>query len=382
MKISLNPFFYYILVFFSILIIYPLGWSDLQVDLEWNLTSFIMATMFLSVIFGFIYNFFFNTKVIIGHQIKENNFFLWCFLILGVTIEILHAGVIPIIEIIMGRDYKYHLFGIPVFHVFFLPYISAVGIYSLYKYILFKSKQRLYIYIFSILFAIIIFNRGAICFILLTSFFMYFSMKVRINIRGIFLSFIFFIASLYTFGLMGNSRMVSSGYNSEEAILLIGQANDNFEKFLLPNEFFWSYLYFVSPYANLQYQSNNISNVDFYNVFKYQILFDFIQKRTFIDNKDNNLLLTDELNVSTLYGRTIQVAGFGGAIILYFWFVFLVFVITILADFKSRKPVMALFCSIAIFTFFTNILVFSGFIFQPIFIAILSRLKFGKFNLF
>lgn len=382
MKISLNPFFYYILVFFSILIIYPLGWSDLQVDLEWNLTSFIMATMFLSVIFGFIYNFFFNTKVIIGHQIKENNFFLWCFLVLGVTIEILHAGVIPIIEIIMGRDYKYHLFGIPVFHVFFLPYISAVGIYSLYKYILFKSKQRLYIYIFSILFAIIIFNRGAICFILLTSFFMYFSMKVRINIRGIFLSFIFFIASLYTFGLMGNSRMVSSGYNSEEAILLIGQANDNFEKFLLPNEFFWSYLYFVSPYANLQYQSNNISNVDFYNVFKYQILFDFIQKRTFIDNKDNNLLLTDELNVSTLYGRTIQVAGFGGAIILYFWFVFLVFVITILADFKSRKPVMALFCSIAIFTFFTNILVFSGFIFQPIFIAILSRLKFGKFNLF
>lgn len=382
MKISLNPFFYYILVFLSILIIYPLNWSDLQIDLEWNLTSFILASIFLSVIFGFIYSFCFNTKVVGVNQIKENNFFLWCFLILGITIEILHAGVIPIIEIIMGRDYKYHLFGIPVFHVFFLPYISAVGIYSLYKYIMFKSKQRLYIYILSIFFTIIIFNRGAIFFILLTSFFMYFSVNVKINIRGIFLSFIFFIASLYTFGIMGNSRMVSSGYNSEEAILLIGKANDNFEKSIVPNEFFWSYLYFVSPYANLQYQSNNISNVDFYNVFKYQILFDFIQKRTFIDNKDNNLLLTDELNVSTLYGRTMQVAGFGGAIILYFWFVFLVFVITILADFKSRKPVMASFCSIAIFTFFTNILVFSGFIFQPIFIAILSRLKFGKFNLF
>lgn len=378
-RFFVNPFFLYILIFLSVLLLYSLEWSYLQPSLSIDLTIFFISTFVFGLIFFVLYN---NIKENYKINGLSSDRIIWLILIFGALVEFAYQGAIPFLEIMRGRDFKYNLFGVPVFHVFFLPYISAVGILSFYKFLILRKKSRLYIFLFSLLFVVLIFNRGAILFILISAFFVYLKLKKNISIRKMVITFFATLFLLYLFGAMGNYRMLASGYKSDDVILTIGQATPNFYNSKVPSEFLWSYLYIVTPYANLQFQTNNVSsNADKFDVFKNQILIDFIQKRVYVDEKFNNNLIVDEFNVSTMYGKSVQLSGLFGAYISFFWFVCNVFFITVITPKNYRVVVSAIFSTMAILTCFTNVIVFAGFILQPIFVAIFVRFKFGNFNL-
>ena len=374
----INPFFIYIFIFLVVLIFYPLKWSYLQPDLTLNLISFVVTTFLIGLIFLIIFS-----KIKIVKKIeKTDNKFVWFMFLFGSFLEFLYQGAIPFFEIMTGKDFKYNLFGIPTFHVFFLPYVSAVGVFSLYKFLINKEKQRLYIYIFSLLYCLLIFNRGAILFILISSVFLYIQIYGFFNLKKIILSILIMPLILYIFGYMGNYRMASSGYSSDEIILTVGRATPNFLNSKIPNEFLWSYLYLVTPYANLQYQLDSTSsNVNYIEVFKTQILLDAIQKRIYVDENFSNNLITDEFNVSTMYGKPVQVSGIFGAYVLFFYFIIVIFILTLLSPKRYRIVILSILCSVTVFTAFTNTLVFSGFILQPILIILLCKMRFNKISL-
>ena len=179
-RFFVNPFFLYILIFLSVLLLYSLEWSYLQPSLSIDLTIFFISTFVFGLIFFVLYN---NIKENYKINGLSSDRIIWLILIFGALVEFAYQGAIPFLEIMRGRDFKYNLFGVPVFHVFFLPYISAVGILSFYKFLILRKKSRLYIFLFSLLFVFLIFNRGAILFILISAFFVYLKLKKNISIR-------------------------------------------------------------------------------------------------------------------------------------------------------------------------------------------------------
>lgn len=379
----INPFFYYSLSFILVFFLYTLGWSDLYLPLSGDLSLFIGFTIVFSIFMVFLFNKIIknSSRVKIKPVEKKKVIYLFIFLCFSLLAEFIYHGLVPLLLVIRGVYYDYTQFGIPVFHVFLVSYTTLLGVVYFYRYLVYKEKYYLLIFFFSLFFSISIVNRGTLMFILLAVIISYASLNL--NILKIFKILITIFLVIFAFGILGNLRMISSGYKDQDAILKIGQASENFTKTNLPTEFFWAYLYISSPYANLENEvkkraindQNNISG--FLN---YEILPDFISKRlNFINNKSN--LLVDELNVSTMYAGSINKMGFIGAFLLYFWYVLAILITPFLINREYFIPTVILLSTLSSFLMFDNVLKFSGFVFQFFILILFSRFKFKQISI-
>lgn len=378
-----NPFFYYSISFSLVLLLYTLKWSELYPSMTIGLSSFIVFTIFLSLFFLIIFNKLIskNRKIQIEAVPKKQVIYLLIFLILSLTVEFLYHGLIPLVLIAQGITYDYTEFGIPVFHVFLLSYVTLLGLIYFYRYLIFRNKYYLLIFFFSIVFSLLIVNRGTLIFILLSAIIAY--SAINLSIIKITKVSVAVLVAVLIFGVLGNLRMISSGYKDQDVILNIGQASEGFLKTDLPSEVFWTYLYITSPYANLENEVqkrsfNNYYNLDIY--LNYEILPDFISKRTDFENSKSNLL-TEELNVRTMYGGAINKMGYIGAYGIYFWYVFAIFVTPILVRKEFFFPTIILLSTLSSFLMFDNVLKFSGFVFQFFILIFFSHFKFKQITI-
>ncbi len=382
-NLIINPFFYYIFSFIFVIFLYNLMWSDLFLPISIELTFFIVFTLFFSFFLLFIYNkiIYKRRSFLIPSVEKRKVIYLLIFLILSLSAEFLYHGLIPLVLVIKGVSYDYTQFGIPVFHVFLLSYVTLLGVLYFYRYLVYKNKYYLSIFIFSLIFSLLIVNRGTLVFIILSSVIAYSSLNFKmIKFLKILLTLVIFI---FVFGVLGNLRMVSSGYNDEDAIIKIGQASDTYLEMNLPNETFWAYLYLTSPYANLE---NEVKNREFNDQYEfksyivYEILPDFVSKRFEMENSKSNLL-TDELNVNTMYGGSINKTGFLGALGLFFWYIISIFITPKLVNRDYFIPTIILLSSLSFLLVFSNILKFSGFVFQFFILICFSHFKFKQITI-
>lgn len=378
-----NPLFYYFLSFIVVLLFYNLGWSGLYPQLSFELTLFIFFTLFIC-----FFGIFFINLIIkkfknfeIPKVSKNKVYYLLLFLTVSLILECLYHGVVPIFLVFKGIEYDYTKFGIPVFHVFLLSYITILGLIYFYRFLIYKNIYYLSIYAFSLIFSIIIVNRGTLIFILVSSLIAYLSLRINLN-KIVKVSFFVLLVAIL-FGYMGNLRMVSSGYSDNHAILKIGQASPEFINTKLPSEFFWSYLYISSPYANLEYEVSKRkinNNYDFESFFIYEMLPDFVYKRINTGlNKSN--LLTEELNVSTLYGGSINKMGFLGAFIIFFWYIFSLLFTIFIVNKKYFMPTIISLATLSCFLLFDNVLSFTGFVFQYFILMIFSHFNFRQITI-
>ncbi|WP_312966573.1 O-antigen polymerase [Acinetobacter gerneri] len=379
----INPFFYYCFSFLTVIILYTLKWSDLFLPLSFSLTVFLFFTISFSVLMMFFYNklIALNRNSLINSVEKKKVIILLLFLILSLLSEFLYHGLVPFYLIAKGVDYDYTQFGIPVFHVFLLSYVTLLGVLYFYRFLIFKKKYYLFIYLFSLIFSLLIVNRGTLIFILTASIIAYSSLNL--NLSKLFKIIFTMIVIILLFGVLGNLRMVSSGYKDQDAILKIGQASSSFLDMNLPSETFWTYLYITSPYANLENEVSKRQINNEYNILpflNYEILPDFISKRSDIVNSQSNLL-TDELNVNTMYGGSMNKMGFVGAFVLFFWYVFSVFMTPFFVKKEYIIPVFILLSTLSCFLMFSNVLKFSGFVFQFFILICFSRFKFKQITL-
>lgn len=378
-----NPFFYYSFSFVLVLFLYTLKWSDLYPSFSLSLSFFIFSTLIFSIFMMFLFNTIIikKRKITIRPVEKKKVIYLLFFLIFSLILEFLYHGLVPLFLVVKGIDYDYTEFGIPVFHVFLLSYVTLLGTLYFYRFLIFKKKYYLLIFFFSLIFSLLIVNRGTLIFIIVSAMISYSS--INLNISKVLKILATFFVVIFIFGLLGNLRMASSGYKDEDAIIKIGQASDSYLKTNLPPETFWAYLYMTSPYANLE---NEVKQREFSNVYSwgiflnYEILPDFISKRTDFENSKSNLL-TDELNVRTMYGGPINKMGFLGGVIIYFWYVFSIFLTTRLVKSEFFIPTVISLSTLSCFLVFDNVLKFSGFVFQFFILICFSHFKFKQITL-
>ncbi|MDC5427646.1 hypothetical protein OHW81_16390, partial [Acinetobacter baumannii] len=182
----INPFFYYCFSFILVILLYTLKWSDLYPSFSLSLSLFIFFTIFFSILLIFFFNKIIQVKrkIIIQPVEKNKVIYLLVFLIVSLIIEFLYHGLIPLFLVAKGIDYDYTQFGIPVFHVFLLSYITLLGTLYFYRFLIFKKKYYLSIFYFSLIFSLLIVNRGTLIFILLSAIIAYSS--INLNISKIF----------------------------------------------------------------------------------------------------------------------------------------------------------------------------------------------------
>jgi glycosyltransferase involved in cell wall biosynthesis len=151
-----------------------------------------------------------------------------------------------------------------------------------------------------------------------------------INIKNILKSAAILGIVLYFFGVIGNIRQTQTK-TEKTYVLRIAGATDKFLESGVPQEFYWSYIYLISPIGNLQNIVDHkadifdTKNIGFFTA--TELLPDFISKRVSsifdydeIINKDlgSRYLVTINLNAPTVYYNSYLNLGSAGMYIMYF----------------------------------------------------------------
>ena len=332
-----NPFIIYCICWTCVLLTYLLGWSDLYPVLSFRLLSFFFITILISFIIGqhlskkHVY-IFFNTSF----SLKKIKRWIRAYIFFNV-IEILYSRQIPILSIIgLASPDSADYYGVPIFHPFIVTFGIFLSLYIFQKLIICngpEKKQLLKYYLLSFLSTFIIFGRGLLLLTILGCLILYIIIR-GLNSKVFFLLLCAILIIFFAFGVAGNIRIGEAGVR----ITTIGQATDKFEKNIVPDEFFWSYIYASSPLANLEYNidSYSIKDVtigDLYNMCLSEIVPEAISNNISClkYNNDNVQLIIPALNVCTVYAGSYSIAGWTGIWIMYLYIVvFNLFIIKII----------------------------------------------------
>ena len=385
-----NPFLAYAIVYFIVLIIYALPFSDLYPNIELEFFCFMVFTIGFSL---FLKKYFVLYKNNIADKVEKKiskNFYLkyvniYIIFMLFYLLDFMYMGAIPLFS---PTDTGYRDFeGIPILHVLL---ITGNGFFSnilFENYLLFKKKFFIILWILSFIPYILIFTRGSIivgCITATLIFFSYNKFKKTYLLRLILVSLII----LYLFGVLGNIRLnqelYGEGINSSETILSFGLASETFRNSIIPDEYFWGYIYISSPMANLQNIMNQ-SKFDELTIPQAGIILlsecipDTLNKRIFdIINLDVEVLqpplLTPAFNVSTYYSVAGYWMGYLGLFFMYCYYIFLAYIYCSILMKNNRYKIIgiATFSTLVYLSIFSNVYTCSGWSFQLIYPLILG----------
>lgn len=382
-KTYINPYLTSAFSWLSVLILYNLGWSNLYPPISIELLAFFIINILAC---GFI-GFYLSYKGYITYKKIEYNLNkikkLSIIYILANIAEIIYSRKIPIIAIING-ELDNSDFGIPIIHPLIITFGIFLGLYIFHMIISNDTKKRIILlpyFILSFIGVTIIFGRGLMfmtffgcCLIYIMSTSFNKKILLPLTLLGIFI--------LYLFGLAGNIRIGETGVR----ITTIGQATEKFENSYIPSEFFWSYIYFSSPIANLEYnlQTDKIHNIDKETLKKLyisEIIPQFISNKIIPDNQTvEPNLITKALNVCSVYTRCYSIAGWTGIIIMLIYIFFYIFTILLIIPIKSQYFIVTITIlnMLMVGNVFDNMMnyLLSYTIFYPIFFTIKEKIKF------
>ena len=330
-KILYMPCFVYSIAFSFILILYQIGWSDLYPELHGFLLFFLLGTCVISFILALIQS---KTLELPISDIKLSEKFIkrsLIFIITGNFLEFAYERTIPIISTLINPNFDYHDYnGIPTFHVILSTFNIFFCILLFDYFLSTKNRKHLYNFILTLFFFVLIMNRGAFMIVFTAIIFIYLAKTKSINIKNILKSAAILGIVLYFFGVIGNIRQTQTK-TEKTYVLRIAGATDKFLESGVPQEFYWSYIYLISPIGNLQNIVDHKADVfDTKNIGFFtatELLPDFISKRVSsifdydeIINKDlgSRYLVTINLNAPTVYYNSYLNLGSAGMYIMYF----------------------------------------------------------------
>lgn len=397
MVISLfNPYIVYAFSFIFVLIIYQLGWSTIFPDLTFETLSFLIFTIIISFSIGI----FVKSKNIISYSnvTNENKIFMRIsktFIVVGYAAEFIYHKELPLLSLILGQSsVTYMEFGIPVFHVLLVTYNSFLAIFVFHKFISQKNKFHFFEFLILLIPSLLIINRGMLVIILISCLTIFLLKTQQLKFKSILLLSLSIFLFLHLFGLMGNLR-VNEAYQNDNniqdssLIMSIGSAEEEFIESPIPNTYFWSYLYIVSPLANFQQTVNDYENerIKFENLIYYindELIYDFIGKRfeIFFNREEPSISkIAPELTVGTVYAKSYLYLGWLGPLLTYCFLITSSFCYLYLLKYlKSPFYItgVSILTTIFILNTFSNMISFSGLSLQLIFPILFSFLFYRK----
>lgn len=334
-KILYLPCFVYAISFSSIILLYQVGWSDMFPVLNGFLLYFLLATIGISIVLAFIQKKHLNIPIndvnLSPSFIKRAMYFIG----IGYTLEFLYESSIPIIKTFFSPSYSYDDFnGIPTFHFVLGTFSIFFSILMFNYYLSNRSRKKMFQFIATLVPYILIMNRGAFMIVFSAMIFLFIMRMKAINLKTIIMPFVVLGIVLYFFGVVGNIRAEQTK-EDKEYLLRVAGATDKFIKSGVPVEFYWSYIYIISPIGNLQnlmIQKKDVFEIDNVGVFTITQLFpDFISKRLsafFLDEKNlenvdgSGYFVTPLLNAPTVYFGAYVLLGSVGLVVMFFVIMF------------------------------------------------------------
>jgi len=380
----LNPFNILSIGFLLVILIYTFNWSDLYL---WEtLRSELIYFVFLIIIFSFLIGLLVQNKInkYVDHKILFINYKyhkISYFFILLYSIEFIYFKKIPIINALLGKNYVYGDFGLPILHMFIVSthifYILVIFEYYLKS----KKNKFLLIFILNLLLSITLLNRGMLLTIILSSTFLFIYYNIhKISIKKLMISFLILII---LFGFLGNLRLgqYSNETSTNKSIILqLGNANDNFYRSQTPDFVFWTYIYIVSPLGNL---NNTIKSkkikpdlLNLVNLIKHDILLETIHKRIdFIGGKRNEAVLVNQnFNASTMFiGGYLEMGYIGMILIFLYYMLFSLIYIILIQKNIYRLVGLSILSTNIFFGIFNNIFVKSAFMLPLLLVLVLGK---------
>lgn len=389
-RIRINPFYMYSVIFTIIIILYNLKWSDFYPDLTLSSYIFFISTIIISLIIGYGFDKYWKIEARTSKNPLNIEFITWIIILLNI-IEFIYVGKIPFIEIaIKNSGYSYKSYtGIPTFHVILVTFNLFFASYVFHRCIIEKYKKYFIIFIINIIPFILMYSRGLIVLIALTCISIYIIEKFNgfINLKLILILTPIILIGLYLFGISGNIRSREDyliEVNSDSSyIMSIGNASNEFRESNIPKSYFWTYIYATCSLANFQetvnYYNNHSIDVDSITKFINRgIVPDFISKRINdilgINNIEPYKRITPPLTTAISYTTPYVELGWLGVILHYIYFVIYIYVYRIFLNKNNSFCVtgFSILNTLTIFNFFDNGFTFSPLSLQLIYPIILS----------
>ncbi|MBF4492902.1 oligosaccharide repeat unit polymerase [Flavobacterium sp. MR2016-29] len=391
-KILYLPSFVYAVSFASILLLYKIGWSDLYPELNGFLMYFLIGTIILSFVLSLIQKRIMQVKI---NDIELKSSFIkrsMYFIIIGYSLEFLYESSIPIVSTVLNPSYGYDDFnGIPTFHVILGTFNIFFSILMFTYYLTDKKRKKLFHFIITLVPYILILNRGAFMIVFSAMIFLFLMRMKSINLKTILLPIVTLLIVLYFFGVIGNIRQEQTK-DDKEYLLRVAGATDSFINSDVPSEFYWSYIYLISPLGNLQNLTDekedefNINNVGIFA--STQLFPDFMSKRLVsIFGYDEISLranfsyyfVTPLLNAPTVFFVAYFLLGSTGMLIMYVMMMLSAFIYPYLVKRNSNYYLAAIASlnSILLLSTFNNMWYATGTVLLwPIIFCQIERIKF------
>ena len=349
-----------------------LNWSTIFSSISSETKLIYLSVSLIGIFLSIIVNPLFsrrlkNKKIITSFSYSSNDKWLMLFLFLFLVLEVLYSGSIPILT----SNYSELLessFGIPLLHGLYLSFVSYVSIVFFQKYLsckIYKKKNNylLFILLLNVVF-ILLGRRGTIVFNVVCYFFLYSFYYVHLgyNLKKLFLSLcVFVVLFLFGFNAIGNLRL---GVNSNDYILSVGKATDEFKDSLVPKDFFYAYLYVSTPVQIFDLNRTNM-NKPLSDFVLSNIIPDFISKRLGFTN-DVDLDEIGGFNVGGLFLSPYTYLGVYGIILIIFYFLFLNLLVYLsISKLRTRCLIsLSVLLSVSLLLPFDNLLNSSGYILQ------------------
>lgn len=362
----LNVFYCFSTVWSMILILYSIGLSELCVPLDPKLLLFLLFIIIITFILGKKFDKYF--KFIKLEENPHKTSWVTVFLAIYFILEMLYAHQIPLLNVLRGQSFLGYT-GIPILNVLFSAFSIFYSIYLSYLYACFKRRKELIEFLVILLYFLLLVQRQNI-FICIMFFINNLFAERRSNennlsakkkILAVLIGVLILSIGLYIFGIMGNMRYGTWEWNDSSMITTLGKMSDSYPNWL-PKEYFWSYLYLVSPLVNL---NANVMLPLRVNLFNYLMEFipELIRNNLFVSfHKISIYLPVTSLNASTAYSRSYIFEGFFGMLLMYGVQITLC-IIVLLTTYNRNRRYFIVSCNVVlyflVFSFFDNTIVYS-----------------------
>ena len=370
----INPFAAYAAGFLLALGVYSLGYSDLYPPLQAPLMWFLLTTCGICCVLAIRRRG--NTLALKFEPERLRSQTTIFLAIMAVFIaEVIWNGGVPLLVITADSDVSYRDYGIPVLHVAFAGFCYFYAVYWFDLYLVGQGRMFLFFSLSATSTSVLAFSRGAVIVTLIAITGVYLQRR-GFSRRLLLILAALFGAMLWGFGFLGDIR--THGASGESIILSVGDASDKFLHSNIPTEFFWPYLYASSPLANLQLNITDRVAPDSPELYVFlELLPDFISKRLVSEDTTASfspLLITQQLTVCTMYGRSFVLLGWAGLCISFLYFVAVCSIcLRVLKHSKYFVATTGILCALAFLGIFDNMLVVSGGI-MPVIVALVLKL--------
>lgn len=271
---------------------------------------------------------------------KKNLFLFFIFLFFAIA-NVVYAGYIPLVNILLGVYADYLKFGIKGFYGFFNAFANVVGLIFFYTYLIKKEKIYLIFYIVVALVFLLFVSRQNILSLLIESFVIYSFVRSRVTYKKIL---VMFTVLMFCFSLIGSLR---SG-----DIKVVAKIVPEYQ--WLPDSFVWGYSYSFFNILNLE---NIISEqgVPYYDLSSMDMLIPSVFRPQAVETR--SLLENDSFTVSSFISPIYRD---GGIFFTLFWVAIISYLTSKQYQAIYRKKTMRsmliysvlYFC--ALMSFFTN----------------------------